>query len=168
MANTGAAEYGLAALIERGGIYYNISGRNPRECITSAIGLLPEIPGLERESLLGEILSREELMSTGIGRGIALPHPRSPLSGTAPLGAAAPFAAIAFPAQPIDWNTPDGSKVHTVFLIISASSKQHLAALSKINFLCQQEEFLSLIKTRASKEKIIAAIREAEAAWIKA
>jgi PTS system nitrogen regulatory IIA component len=112
-------------------------------------------------------------MSTGIGRGIALPHPRNPLIGEAalttplPLVAALPLVAIAFPAQPVDWNTPDGSRVHTVFLIISTSAKQHLGVLSKINFLCQQEKFVSLIKTRAPKEKIIAAIRKAEAAWIK-
>jgi PTS system nitrogen regulatory IIA component len=158
---TDTAEYSLAALIERGGVHYNISGWNPKEFITVAIGLLPVIPGLERESLLREILNREELMSTGIGRGIALPHPRNPLSGAAPL------VTIAFPAQPVDWNTPDGSKVHTVFLIISTSAKQHLGALSKINFMCQQEKFYSLIKAQAAKEEIITVIREAEAAWMK-
>jgi PTS system nitrogen regulatory IIA component len=160
---TDTAEYSLAALIERGGVYYNISGWNPKEFITAAIGLLPAILGLERESLLEEILNREELMSTGIGRGIALPHPRNPIAGATPL----PLVTVAFPAQPIDWNTPDGSKVHTVFLIISTSAKQHLGALSKINFTCQQENFYSLIKTQAPKEEIITAIRESEAAWIK-
>jgi PTS system nitrogen regulatory IIA component len=164
---TETAEYGLAALIERGGVYYNISGWNPKEFITAVIGLLPAIPGLERESLLGEILNREELMSTGIGRGIALPHPRNPISDALPLVTALPKVTIAFPAQPIDWNTPDGSKVHTVFLIISTSAKQHLGTLSKINFMCQQEKFYSLIKIQAPKEEIITTIREAETAWIR-
>jgi PTS system nitrogen regulatory IIA component len=100
-------------------------------------------------------------MSTGVGKGIALPHPRTPLLKEGD----EPFVALAFPDQPIDWNTPDSSKVQTVFLIVSCSAKQHLSTLSRINFLCQQENFYALIKAKASKEKIIAAIQEAEAAW---
>jgi len=76
-----------------------------------------------------------------------------------------PFVAIAFPVWPLDWNTPDGSKVHTIFLIVSKSAKQHLGVLSKINFLCQEEKFYSLIKSQAPKEEIIAAIRRAETEW---
>jgi hypothetical protein len=37
--------------------------------------------------------------------------------------------------------------------------------LSRINFLCQQENFYALVKAKASKEKITTAIQEAEAAW---
>ena len=100
-------------------------------------------------------------MSTAIGKGIALPHPRIPLLEKAEEA----FVAISFPVQPLDWNTPDGSKVHTIFLIVSSSAKQHLSTLSKINFLCQQEKVYSLIKAQASKEAIITAIGEAETAW---
>jgi PTS system nitrogen regulatory IIA component len=106
-------------------------------------------------------LERESLISTGIGGGIALPHPRTPLLKDDD----EPFVALAFPVQPVDWNTQDGSKVHTIFLIVSNSVKQHLQTLSKINFLCRQEKFNSLIKARASKDEIIAAIHEAETAW---
>ena len=148
----------LASLIERGGVYYNVKGANPKELITGLIQLLPPVYGTGTESLLEEILKREALVSTGIGRGIALPHPRNPL-------ASPPLVAAAFPEQPLDWNTQDGSRVHTVFLIVSSSTKQHLEVLSKINFLCQQEKFYSLIYSRASQESIITAIREAETTW---
>ena len=156
----------LASLIDRGGIYYNVSGANPRELLAEAIKLLPSIPSLDPKDLYREILEREALVSTGIGRGIALPHPRSLLVGEdgEPL-AALPLVAIVFPVQPLDWNTPDGSKVHTVFLLVSSSVQQHLDTLSKINFLCQQEKFHFLIKERSLPEKIIAAIREAETSW---
>jgi PTS system nitrogen regulatory IIA component len=108
------------------------------------------------------------LMPTGMGRGIALPHPRNPILGENGSPAFSPLVAAAFPVQPLDWNTQDGSKVHTVFLIVSSSTKQHLNTLSKINFLCQQEKFHSLIKARSPQEKIVAAIREAEASWVEA
>ena len=154
-------EWSLADMIDRGGVYHGIGGTQPREILAVITGLLPPVPALEKEALLKAALEREALMSTGIGRGIALPHPRSPLLGEGNK----PFVAIGFTAAPIDWNTPDGSKVHTVFLIVSSSAKQHLNTLSKINFLCQQEQFLPLVKAQDSKEAIVAAIREAEAAW---
>jgi PTS system nitrogen regulatory IIA component len=154
--------WSLASLIERGGIHYNVPGSNPKELLAGVIGLLPSIPSLDPQELYREILEREVLMSTGVGRGIALPHPRNPMLGS---DGGDPLVAIVFPVQPLDWNTQDGSKVHTVFLIVSSSAQQHLNTLSKINFLCQQEKFYSLIKARSSQEDIIAAIREAEASW---
>lgn len=158
----------LASLVKRGGVYHNVPGTKPDEFITNVIKLLPPVPSLDAINLVNEIMEREALVSTGVGRGIALPHPRNPaLSSADGTGAADPLVAIIFPAQPLDWNTPDGSKVHTFFLILSSSAKQHLGTLSKINFLCHQEKFYSLLKTRASGETIINAIGEAEAAWEK-
>ena len=164
MTSTTTVEKSLADLIERGGIYHNVQGTNQKDLLANAIGLLPAIPYLDPENLLREILDRETLMSTGIGRGIALPHPRSPILEKLHTE---PLVSVVFPVQPVDWNTPDGSKVHTLFLLVSSSAKQHLNALSKINFLCQQENFSSLIKARSSKEEIFAAIREIEKAWLR-
>ena len=157
---TAQSEWDIASLVERGGVHYDVPGSNQKELIASAIELLPAIPSLDPKTLLREILDREALMSTGIGRGIALPHPRRPM-----LENAAPLVAVVFPAQSLDWNTPDGSKVHTLFLIVSSSTKQHLGVLSKITFLSQQEAFHSLIAARSSQKEIIAAIREAEKTW---
>jgi PTS system nitrogen regulatory IIA component len=151
----------LANLIERGGVYHNVKGTNPGEILANMVDLLPVFPGLNTDVLLKATLERETLMSTGIGRGIAVPHPRNPVLGEENL----PFVSLGFPASAIDWNTTDGSKVHAVFLIVSVSAKQHLGTLSKINFLCQQEKIQSLIKMQALKEEIITSIREAEQAW---
>ncbi|MCL2127880.1 MAG: PTS sugar transporter subunit IIA [Treponema sp.] len=160
MTGTTVSDFSLASLVERGGVYYGIPGTGKKELLASVIGLLPPSAALDREALLREILEREALVSTGMGRGIAIPHPRNPAPEIK-----APLAAIAFPSRPVDWDSPDGVKVHAFFLLISTSVKQHLGALSKINFLCQQEKFYSLIEARSSKEVIISAIREAEAAW---
>jgi len=156
-------EWSLAALVERGGVYYDVPGASPKELIDRVIGLMPSIEGVTPEELRRQIMEREALVSTGVGRGIALPHPRDPVLADS---GARPLVAIAFPVTPIDWNTQDGSKVHTVFLIISASSKQHLNTLSRINFLCQKEKFHSLIEARVSKKEIVAAIKEAENSWV--
>jgi len=154
-------ENSLASLVERGGVYHNVPGANSKELIAAVINCLPSIPSLDPRELYRQVLEREALVSTGIGRGIALPHPRNPMMGED----GKPLVAVVFSAQPLDWNSPDGGKVHTIFLIVSSSTKQHLSTLSKINFLCQQEKFYSLIEERASEEEIIAAIQEAETIW---
>ena len=154
-------ERSLAQLIERGGVYHGIKGSNPRDFLTCLIQSLPEFPGLNQDALLRAFLEREALMPTVIGCGIAVPHPRSPLLGEGD----PPFVALGFPVSPIDWNTQDSSMVHAVFLLVSVSAQQHLAALSKINFLCQQEKIQSLVAAQASGEKIISTVRQAEKAW---
>jgi PTS system nitrogen regulatory IIA component len=154
-------EWSLASLIERGGVYYDLPGEKMKEFLAGLVDALPPVPSLDTGALYREILERETLMSTGTGRGIALPHPRNPMLGEN----GSPLVAIAFPRNIIDWNSPDGNGVHTVFLLVSVSAKQHLNTLSKINFLCQQEKFYSLIKARSPAADIIAAIREAETAW---
>jgi nitrogen PTS system EIIA component len=157
-------EWTLTALVDRGGVYYNVPGVSPKDLIAGMIGLMPPVKAVASEELHRQIMEREAIVSTGVGHGIALPHPRNPvLAGSNE----EPLVAIAFPVMPVDWDTQDGSKVHTVFLIISASAKQHLNTLSKINFLCQKEKFRNLIEARVSKNEIIAAIKEAENSWVK-
>jgi PTS system nitrogen regulatory IIA component len=151
----------LAQLIMRGGIYYNILGSGKEEIISNIIESIPVLSAQKRKALLQAIMEREALISTGIEKGIALPHPRTVMLEENE----EPFVAIAFPHQKPEWGTPDGSEVHTVFLIVSKSPKQHTGVLSKINYLCQQEIFYTLISTRASKDRIISAIEEAEKYW---
>jgi PTS system nitrogen regulatory IIA component len=151
----------LADLIERGGIYRDVRGNSPQELLTEIINRISIPPYIDRERLLKAILEREDLMSTGIGDGIALPHPRNPVVDRGDRQ----FVSVVFPACPVPWNALDGKAVHTVMLIVSASAKSHLYTLSKINFLCKQENFHSLLRDHAAAEKIIAAVRGAERAW---
>lgn len=153
----------LAQLISRGGIYYYVEGGSCKEILSNIINSLSALPPEKHGALLKAVMERETLVSTGIENGIALPHPRTPMLEKGEH----PFVAIAFPAKPIEWGTPDSSAVHTIFLIVSESPKQHLNALTKINFLCMDKDFYSLLESQAPKEKIIAAIEEAEKGWVK-
>jgi PTS system nitrogen regulatory IIA component len=151
----------LAQLITRGGIYYDVGGNDRAEFMSDFIGRLTALPPEKKQALFQAVMEREALMSTGMEKGIALPHPRTPMLEDGEK----PFAAIAFPLSPLAWDTPDNSKVHTVFLIVSKSPKQHLGVLSGINVLCRDEDFFPLLSKQAEKDKIIAAIEEAEKNW---
>ena len=66
----------------------------------------------EQESIIKAIMKREELGSTGIGRGVAVPHTKHPsvdrLIGT-----------VGVSAEGVDFNSLDGEKVQLFFLLIS-------------------------------------------------
>ena len=65
------------------------------------------------------LLERERVMSTGIGRGVALPHARSP--------AVKEFCvAIARPQEPIDFGALDGEPVRLFFLVVGPGDRTGL------------------------------------------
>lgn len=96
--------------------------------------LLAERAGAPLEPLLAAVLDREQVLSTGIGHGIAIPHAKSPLvqdlmlvAGSHPTGV--PFEAL------------DGEPVRLFFLLIGPDSAagQHVKALSRIARLVRRE-----------------------------
>ena len=132
---------GLAEIIERGGIYRGVAGTTPREALNALVKAFPPLPSVPVNTLLQAVLEREELMSTGIGEGIALPHPRNPLVSAE----AEQFAALAFLETPVNWNSLDGKPVNTLLLIVSATAKTHLRVLSEITFFSRDENFRRLL-----------------------
>jgi len=155
------AKSGLGELISRGGVYGNIKGSSPKEVLSALIGTLDPVPSIPADRLLEAVLEREDLMSTGIGAGVALPHPRNPLVNSDD----EQFAALAFLECPVNWHSLDGERVDTLFLIVSASARQHLQTLSEISYFCRQENFSRLLKERAAPEVLLGFIMEAEKNW---
>jgi PTS system fructose-specific IIA component/PTS system nitrogen regulatory IIA component len=78
------------------------------------------------EGIVAAIMKREELGSTGIGRGVAVPHTKHPcverLVGT-----------VGISVEGVDFNSLDGDKVHLLFLLISPPDRpgDHLRAAGK-------------------------------------
>lgn len=154
---------GLGELIERGGIYYALPGNSIREVLEALSALIPVPETIPSKNLLWAILEREALMSTGIGRGIAVPHPRNPMIEKAE----EQFVSLAFLEHPADWHALDNRAVDTVFLIVSASPQFHLQALSEITFFCHEEIFLKLLKERAPRDELLQFIKNTEQEWKK-
>ena len=151
----------LIELVRRGGVYYNISGQSPAEVLADAIATISLPEGVAREALLQAVLEREGLMPTAIGDGIAIPHPRSPMVGDP----AEQLVSVCFLQEPIEWNALDGKPVGTIILLLSASPRLHLKTLSRVNYLCRQASFRSLLAARSSREELTLAIEAAERAW---
>ena len=90
--------------------------------------LAPAADGITTDTILAALRSREELGSTGLGRGFALPHARiEGLPGFVGL-----FARL---ARPIDYDAIDGEPVDLVFPLLMPldASQNHVAALAAIS-----------------------------------
>jgi PTS system nitrogen regulatory IIA component len=153
----------LSQLIEKGGIVSNIAGENVREALRNAIQRINTPQNISKEEILSALLSREEMMPTAIGKGIAIPHPRNPII-TDLKNASVSICCL---EKPVDFGSLDNHPVHTLFILLTATPKMHLEVLSKISYLCQDESFLNLLKEHAQKEIILDYVRKRELEWHK-
>lgn len=115
------------------------------------------VPADEKEDIVKAILKREELGSTGIGRGIAVPHTKHPsvdrLVGT-----------VAVSAEGVDFDSLDGEKVQLLFLLVSPPDRpsDHLRALEHISRQLRDEMFCRFLKQSKTKEDISQLLEEAD------
>lgn len=109
-----------------------------------------------RTKLTSAIIEREEMMGTGIGKGIAFPHPRNPVGAKE----IPEFVSICYLDTPVDFGAPDSIPVFCAIFLISASAKSHLETLSAMGKLCSQQKYLTLLQNRAGLDELIAYIDE--------
>lgn len=146
----------LSELIHRGGVYFNVKGKTPQEIyktISKAIVLPPE---LSSETLYNELCQREELMSTAVGNGIALPHPRYPLLKKLE----EQRIIVCFLDNPLIMNAPDSKPVYVMLILLTSSSQVHLKVLSQLAFLFQKKEFRSILEKKPSESELITAVKK--------
>ena len=141
----------ISGLVKKGGIFSGIQGDNVRSILASAVGRMHMPAGMERETVLASLVEREEMMPTAVGRGIAIPHPRNPIISEVDHEA----ITLCMLEKPSDFGAMDGRPVHTLFIVTSANSRRHLEILSKLLFLCQQQDFISLLEAKAQPGDII-------------
>ncbi len=124
------------------------------ESLISAGGLTSD----ESESILKAIMKREELGSTGIGRGIAVPHTKHPSVKKL-------VGAVGVSDQGVEFDSLDGEKVHLLFLLVSPPDLpvEHLRALENISRQLRDDMFCKFLKNAKSVEEIQTVLREADA-----
>jgi PTS system nitrogen regulatory IIA component len=104
--------------------------------------------------------ARENLQSTGIGEGVAIPHVRNPIV----LHVARPMITLCFLEQPVDFEALDGKPVHALFSLICPTVRTHLALLARLSFALHDERFKRAIAQQAAGDHILAEARRVELA----
>ena len=145
----------LYQAIKNGQIHYDIPGDNREEILKSIVDVLPLPPKLNKKSLRQMLIAREEMMSTAIGNGIAIPHVRNPVV----LHIDHPSISLCFLKKPVDFKAVDGKPVFILFTILSPSVKKHLAILSRLAFCLQNTKLQEYLHAKTTQEKILAEIR---------
>lgn len=102
------------------------------------------------DKTVDHIFERESIMSTGVGKGIALPHAKSS-AVTDPLG------VLTILKDPIDFKALDDNKVNIVFMLLGKENNigMHLRLLSKISRLLNNDSIRENIITSDSPEEIL-------------
>ena len=110
------------------------------------------------DGIVEAILKREELGSTGIGRGVAVPHTKHP-SVTELVG------TVAVSEEGVEFDSLDGEKVHLLFLLISPPDRpgDHLRALENISRQLRDDTFCSFLKQTKESDDVWQLLEEADA-----
>ena len=127
-----------------------------RELVESLVAA-GSLKGDDLEGIIKAIMKREDLGSTGIGKGIAVPHTKhasvSKLVGT-----------VGVSADGVDFNSLDGEKVQLFFLLISPPDRpgDHLRALENISRQLRDDSFCRFLKQAKSPGDIQLLLEEAD------
>jgi fructose-specific phosphotransferase system IIA component len=150
----------LLDFVVREAIVVDLQATGKEEAIREMVGSLHRAGRLadgDTESVIRAILSREELGSTGIGQGVAVPHTRHPtlqrLIGT-----------VALSRRGVDFAALDGEPVDIFFLLVSPQNQpgDHLRALENISRHLKDERFVNYLRQAQTRENVIEVLEEAD------
>ena len=140
----------LAAALTRGAVISDAQPATAVEAIDLAVHAVPGIDEAARKELLNQVLERERMASTGLGAGVAVPHPRKPSRRWCE----EPIVNLVFLGAPLDWASIDDRPVHTVFLLLSPDAHAHLEILSRVAFVLRMPEFPEFLSSKPTAEEL--------------
>ena len=138
-----------------------LDSEDKEDAIREMVGALASAGDIADDAVDGivqAIMKREELGSTGIGRGIAVPHTKHPsverLIGT-----------VAISSRGVDFDSLDAEKVQLFILLISPPDRpgDHLRALENISRQLRNETFCRFLKQSKTADGVQQLLDEADA-----
>ncbi|MGN0728797.1 PTS sugar transporter subunit IIA [Treponema sp.] len=141
----------MKALFERGEFLESVPGNSYQEIYKYICGHICMPTGVEAAELEKFLVDREQILSTAIGNGIAIPHPRCPIVKNS----SESKIVVVYLREPVDMKAPDVRKVFAMFVLLSDSSLFHVKVLSNLASLFKNETFQKRIKTLPSKAEFL-------------
>lgn len=116
---------------------------------------------IDKDEVRKSVFEREKLVSTGVGKGFAIPHSKTDAVSDV-------VAAFATLKDPIDFESIDNEPVKFIFLLVGKDSllNVHIKLLSRISRLMNNDSFREKLQQADSKEKILDLFKEEEKSYI--
>jgi PTS system nitrogen regulatory IIA component len=156
--NLPEASESLLAAMQRGKVCHRVTGADADAVLRSAVDCIDFLSADIRDELFEKLIQREGLASTGIGNGIAIPHPRDPLSQPPET----PIITTCFLEKPVNFNAIDDQPVSALFLLISPTIKHHLHLLSRLSFCIRDKAFVAFLREHPEAAALFSRIAEFE------
>lgn len=148
----------IYSILNESQIIYDLKGQSKEEVISELIESLKfNKQIIDIQKMKAAIIDREKLLSTGIGKGFAIPHCKT----NAVEGIVVAFGKTIFP---IEFDSIDSKPVHLVLLIASNDkiNSEPLKLLSKVGNLISNEAFINKLLNTKSSAEILNTFKEAE------
>lgn len=148
----------IFSLLSSQTILPNLQANDKEEVLEKMISSLEdEVSDGEIEKIRDAVFEREKIMSTGVGKGLAIPHGKAS-------GIEQTYAAFAILDEPVDYQAIDNEPVNMVFLLVGpqASNSLHIKMLSRISRLMNNSAFRERLRKSSSAEEIIEQFKEEE------
>jgi PTS system nitrogen regulatory IIA component len=132
----------LCDLLAPDSIISSLEATSKKHALQELATIAAERTGLDAREIFNTLLQRERLASTGLGRGIAVPHGKlANLSSIVCL-----FARL---EQPIDYDSHDSEPVDLLFLLLAPehASGDHLKALASISRVVREPSMLDALRS---------------------
>ncbi len=111
----------------------------------------------DKEKIIGILMDRESLGSTGVGQGIGIPHGKT--NSVKKL-----VASLGISKNGVNFDSLDGEPVYIIFLLLAPedSAGPHLKALAKISRLLKDKYFRETLKAAVDNKNVIKIINQEE------
>lgn len=138
----------------------DLKAESKESAIRQMVGSLTKagrIRDTDEEAIVSAILKREELGSTGIGRGVAVPHTKHPSVGSI-------IATVALCHDGLDFESLDGEDVFILLLLVSPPDRpgDHLRGLETITRHLKKDDFCSFLKQSTTQQQVVDILTEAD------
>lgn len=112
---------------------------------------------LDLKKVTETIFEREKLVSTGVGKGFAIPHGKTDAITDI-------VAAFMITKDPIDFDSIDGEPVKFIFLLVGKETllNTHIKLLSRISRLMNKDEFREKLLLAKTKDEVLKIFKDEE------
>jgi len=145
----------ITDLLDPTGVIANLRVTGKRQALQELARRASALVGQDERKIFETLWEREQLGSTGIGSGTAVPHSR--LSGLA-----RPMALFARLEKPLDFDAIDSEPVDLVFLLLTPADAgaDHLKALARVSRLLRNRAICSKLRGTDSADAIYALLTD--------